>query len=212
MSAGGAWWPALGVAAVLAAFLALWQQARDRRRMRELLSRLERLELALHGAAPAVSEAAAPHRPPSRDVSDEGAQPTADVLYGRTTYVRQLVNGPPAPFQSLADQAIVQVHSALARNLTPAELAQSLCVSLRTLERGLAQTLACSPRQLILAVKMREARRLLLQGGRVSEVADRLGFTSAFHFSRRFKEFYHAAPSELRPAGNGRAPGPNQAS
>lgn len=205
--AGEAVWPALGALAVLVAGLALWLQARDRRRLRELLERLDRLEQALQGQAPL----AAPPRadPLADDASGELSQVSADVLRGRTTWVRQLVARPPVPFLPLADQAVVQVHAALERNLTPAELAGALCVSLRTLERGLAQTLACSPRQLILAVKMREARRLLGQGGRVGEVAERLGFASAFHFSRRFKDFYHVAPSELRNHhGPGAPPGP----
>lgn len=193
-------WVSSGLVALAAATacLALWWQARDRRRMRELLERLERLEQALHEPVPE----AAP-RPAPAGSGEPLPEVSADVLRGRTSWVRQLVTRPPAPFQPLADQAVVQVHAALGRNLTPAELADALCVSLRTLERGLALTLGCSPRQLILAVKMREAFRLLRQGARVGEVADRLGFASAFHFSRRFKDFYHLAPSELRPA-NGR--------
>jgi AraC-like DNA-binding protein len=47
---------------------------------------------------------------------------------------------------------------------------------------------------------MREARRLLGEGRRVSEVADRLGFANPFHFSRRYKRFYGVAPSEARRA------------
>ncbi len=182
--------------AVIVAGLALWLQARDRRCLRELLERLERLEQVLQGQPPPVALPRAEE--PASAVQSEQSQLSADVLRGRTTWVRQLVGRPPEPFLPLADQAIVQVHAALDKNLAPAELADALCVSLRTLERGLAQTLACSPRQLILAVKMREARRLLRQGARVGEVAGRLGFASAFHFSRRFKDFYHVAPSELR--------------
>ena len=84
-------------------------------------------------------------------------------------------------------------------NLAPADLAAALCVSLRTLERGLASALDCTPSQLILAMKMREARRMLRSGRyRVGEVADRLGFPSQFHFSRRFKAYYRVPPSELR--------------
>lgn len=199
-------WFVLGALAVtvVVAGLALWLQARDRRRVCDLVERLDRLEQVLQGQLPAV----APSRGDETAAGSESgaSQVSGDVLRGRTTWVRQLVARPTAPFLPLADQAIVQVHAALHRNLTPADLAGALCVSLRTLERGLAQTLACSPRQLILAVKMREARRLLRQGARVSEVAERLGFASAFHFSRRFKGFYHAAPSELR-AADRRGPG-----
>ena len=107
------------------------------------------------------------------------------------------------PFRALADQTIVCIHRSIEKRLAPGQLADALCVSLRTLERGLGETLGCTPRQLILAMKMREARRLLLRGARVGEVADRLGFANVFHFSRRFKAFYHVAPSEVRTVGSG---------
>lgn len=191
-------WIGLLLGTLATSVLALWLQARDRRRLRDLIERLDRLEQALHQQLPPLVPTGSGASPPSLE---EGmSQVSGDVLRGRTTWVRQLVARPAEPFLPLADQAIVQVHAGLDRNLSPADLAAALCVSLRTLERGLAQTLACSPRQLILAVKMREARRLLRQGARVSEVAQRLGFANAFHFSRRFKDFYHTAPSELRAA------------
>jgi AraC-like DNA-binding protein len=182
---------ALVVVSVFLGALVLRRQVRDRQRLSELIERLDRLEAAL--LEPGQSES-----PGSAADVDTGRQLTADVLAGRTSYVRNLVGSPAAPFQSLADQSIVCVHNSIALNLTPRELADAVCVSLRTLERALAETLGCTPRQLILAMKMREAHRLLTQGARVGEVADRLGFVNAFYFSRRFKAFYHVAPSEIR--------------
>jgi AraC-like DNA-binding protein len=130
--------------------------------------------------------------------ADAAAVPSADVLAGRTSYVRRVVEGSGGEAESLAGQTIACVHRHLGETLTPADLAEELHISLRTLERGLATTLACTPSQLIVAMKMREARRLLLSGRfRVNEVASRLGFSSPYHFSRRFKEFYGVAPSEL---------------
>ncbi len=83
--------------------------------------------------------------------------------------------------------------------VAPSQIAADLYVSLRTLERGLAATLDCSPSQLILAMKMREAKTLLATGQwRVSEVAGHLAFANPFHFSRRFKSFYRVAPSAVR--------------
>jgi AraC-like DNA-binding protein len=48
---------------------------------------------------------------------------------------------------------------------------------------------------------MREARRMLVQGSRVVDVAQQLGFVNVFHFSRRFKSLYRVAPSQVRSAG-----------
>ena len=53
-------------------------------------------------------------------------------------------------------------------------------------------------------MKMREAKRLLEVGDlRVNEVASRLGFSSPFYFSRRFRTFFGMSPSECRQAGEG---------
>jgi len=125
-------------------------------------------------------------------------QLTADVLAGRTSRVHQLIEEGAVQGLPLADQAIVRIHAHLEENLTPAELARELNVSLRSLERGLAFSLDCTPRELILALKMREARRLLESGElNVTGVAYRLGFSSPSHFSRRFRAFFKVPPSEI---------------
>jgi transcriptional regulator GlxA family with amidase domain len=134
--------------------------------------------------------------------SDDAGPPddglSRDVLAGRTSFVRRAVDGDLGQPASLAGQAIAVVHARLRDNVQPAELAGELAVSLRTLERGLAAELGCSPRQLILAMKMREAHRLLESGRfRVNEVASRLGFATPSHFSRSFRAFYRIPPSSL---------------
>lgn len=98
-------------------------------------------------------------------------------------------------------RALRAVRARLAAALTPAQLADALCMSLRTLERHLTETLGCSPGELILAEKMREARRLLAQGGlQVQEVARRVGYDDPAHFSRRFKAYFGVAPKAFAAA------------
>ncbi len=136
-------------------------------------------------------------------LSGEGLKPTSsagkltrDVLAGRTTHIHRLVEQGAVKGLPLADQAIIVVHAHLKENLLPAELARELNVSLRSLERGLSLALDCTPQELILAIKMREARRLLECGEfNVTGVAARLGFSSPSHFSRRFRAFYKVPPS-----------------
>lgn len=205
----GTWLVATGalvlvLAAAVAALLVV--QARQRRQVGALLERLEGLE---------ARWAASASRPPSGPIAVVSAAeeassassftPSGDVLAGMTSHVERIVQSGGGTAQSLADQAIFCVHRHLTENVTPNVISDELYVSLRTLERGLAVALDCTPSQLILAMKMREARRLLESGEcRVAEVADRLGFANAFHFSRRFKSFYRVSPSELRQAAGGR--------
>lgn len=188
----------IGVVVGALSVVVVLRERRHQRQMAALLERLAELDAA-RGVSPEVmtlpsdrtrSADGAPREP-------SGSSPTADVLAGRTSHVRRMVEGESVEATTLADQAIVCVHRYLEENVTPSEIAAELYVSLRTLERGLASELDCTPSQLILAMKMREARRLLRSDRfTVSEVAYRLAFSSPSHFSRRYKSFYGRAPSE----------------
>jgi AraC-like DNA-binding protein len=203
---------AIAAAALALAVVLALARRRERRAISALLERLERLEArqADHGAEAVAHLAAVGGSAGTAGTAEEGESSdalTADVLAGMTSRVRRIVASDGAAAETLADQAIFKVQRALNTTITPSQLAGELFVSLRTLERGLAEALGCTPGQLIMAMKMREARRLLESGRhRVAEVADRLGFASPFHFSRRFKAFYRVAPSAVRQTA-GRAEG-----
>lgn len=179
-------------AAVLVLAGLLLVQRRTRRQLDQLMQRIDGLEKRIP-SADSEPAAAAPD-----DANDEAERVSRDVLAGRTSFVRRAVGGELTRPVSLAGQAIALVHARIRDNVAPAELASELAISLRTLERGLAAELGCSPRQLILAMKMREAGRLLGSGRyRVSEVANELGFATPSHFSRCFRSFYRVPPSEV---------------
>lgn len=166
--------------------------------MRALLDRLDALSTA---TGPEASQQAESERWPSKPTSSGESSLSAitgDVLAGRTTRVRELLESGHIQGLPLADQAIVQIYERIDHALTPSDLADALHVSLRSLERGLSLALDCSPRELILAAKMREARRLLeTQELNVTGVAYRLGFSSPSHFSRRFRSFFKRSPSDV---------------
>jgi AraC-like DNA-binding protein len=173
---------------------------RQRRLFAALLKRLDELEARWQATGPPGGPGGGVQEAGVDTETDEerGFSRTGDVLAGLTTHVQRIVQGSGGA-RSLADQAIVAVHRRIRENVNPAQIAGDLFVSQRTLERGLAASLDCSPSQLILAMKMREAKRLLTDGQwRVNEVAEHLAFANAFHFSRRFKSFYRVAPSSLR--------------
>lgn len=197
-------WFAAGGVVVLAMAVVITvlviRQARQQRQMIALLDRLAGIETRWAPSTPVPAQPiAAGDAAQVGTVADSTFTPSGDVLAGMTSHVNRIVESGGGIAQSLADQAIFCVHRHIEENVAPAAIAEELFVSLRTLERGLAVALDCTPSQLILAMKMREARRLLEAGeGRVADVAERLGFANAFHFSRRFKSFYRVSPSELR--------------
>jgi AraC-like DNA-binding protein len=100
--------------------------------------------------------------------------------------------------RALAEQTLAWVLQHLSANPSVADLAKAMHVTPRTLQRGLQRSLECTPRELLLTVRMREAKRLLKTGAyRVSEAAYEVGFEDPAHFSRRFKAYYGCTPSEL---------------
>lgn len=190
---------AIAVVALIAAAVVL-RERHHRRRRAELETRLADLEgilvrLSDDGSDGVRHDDDAADDPPSgaHDVAPRGPLSTAISIISRDL-------GPGLPGPDRVDlRAALMVYERLDEPLTPADLADGLNVSLRSLQRGLSSALGCSPRELILAVKMREAKRRLLDGDcRVQEAARSVGFDDPFHFSRRFKSYYGLAPSEVQ--------------
>ena len=72
----------------------------------------------------------------------------------------------------------------------------TLCrVSLRQLERYFNDSFDRPPQEWLNEARFREAEKLLLNGLSVKEVAYRLGFKQASHFSRLFKQHTGRPPS-----------------
>jgi AraC-like DNA-binding protein len=99
-------------------------------------------------------------------------------------------------YQAMTKHAVQYIRDHLQESLSVSAMASAVHASTRTLQRALKETLNCSPTEILLAVKMHEAKRLLGKGSmNVSETAYRLGFENADHFSRRFKSYYGVPPS-----------------
>lgn len=176
---------------------------RQKRQIRTLMSRLEAVEQQTFDRVASISGTFDAGTVPAEDEGpDQGSD--GDVLAGFTSHINRIVAGAGDGILGLADRAILQIHENLEESYRPAQLADDLYISLRTLERGLAEVFDCTPSQLITAMKMRMAKRMLESGHfRVNEVASRLGFSSPFYFSRRFRTYFGVAPSECRQAAGG---------
>jgi len=179
----------------------VFRERHHRKRRAALETQLTSLEGVLVGlAAPSSDEPAAEELDPT-----SGAFQSADSFSPRgplSTAISILQNGlrPNLPAPDRVDlRATCHIYEHLQRPLTPADLADGLNLSLRSLQRGLSGTLGCTPRELILAIKMREAKRCLIEDdARVQEAARAVGFDDPFHFSRRFKAYYRVSPTEMQ--------------
>ncbi|MCK4306191.1 MAG: helix-turn-helix domain-containing protein [Candidatus Eisenbacteria sp.] len=155
----------------------LWKRRRYRIRVREMMTRIEELST---------------QTPPS----------PADPRDWVARVTDRLADVPPetTAASDTISRVLIHVRNHLGENLTVADLAASVGVSLRTLQRACQDELGAPPRDVILAVKMRSAHEALISGKwRVGEVAEQVGFESPYHFSRRFKDFYGKPPSTMIP-------------
>jgi len=184
----------LTAAVLILGIVLLWREFENRRQVRALLERLNKIDV----SAEDIPAALKADTVPETAAGNGTPHPTADILHGRTTYVQRLIDGERKHDLRQEEQAILAIYDHITESYSPAMLADDLHISLRTLERGISQSLDCSPRKLIVAVKMREAYRLLSEERlSVTAVSYRLGFSSPSHFSRRFKAFYRISPSEV---------------
>jgi AraC-like DNA-binding protein len=88
-------------------------------------------------------------------------------------------------------------HLAKTAGFKPTKLAQTLGVSLRTLQRHFRLHYAVTVSEWLTSTRLEEAYTRIVAGERVKEVAFDLGFNQLSHFSREFKRFYGVPPSLL---------------
>ncbi len=203
-------------AATVVIFLAvvLTLRWRHRSRVTALMTSLRALEQLepTPGPAPPPDPSTTPagpvlppaSRPDVRAITDAVQRLAPDASLSQTSLATKIVwaleghSGEEDTPEGLARRALDYLRTHLDQKVTVTGLARVVHVSPRTLQRGIKDALRCSPRELILAVKMKEARRLLETGTiRVSEVAYRVGFDTPDHFSRRFKDYHGVPPSTV---------------
>ncbi len=97
---------------------------------------------------------------------------------------------------ALLKQAIEKMNSCLETNLSIAELASSMNISLSSLKRLFKKYTGMSVYKYYLTLKTRLATTLLQGGMSVGEVANRLGFSSPAYFSATYKREAGKNPSE----------------
>lgn len=74
-----------------------------------------------------------------------------------------------------------------------------LCMSRATLYRRMISVTGQKPTEFIRIMRLKEAARLLKEGDMsVSEVVDRVGFSSTSYFNKRFKELFGVQPSQYK--------------
>lgn len=98
-------------------------------------------------------------------------------------------------------KAVEQIQHHYGENLSVNEIASNCSVSVSLLNLLFNRQFNVGPRRYLLSLRMREARRLLLDNRyRIGKVAELTGFQSANYFSRAFKSYHGITPEEYRSA------------
>ena len=96
-------------------------------------------------------------------------------------------------------EAVRLMETNLEECLSPKELSAYVELSVRQLERSFRMYLDCTPMQYYLRLRLRNARRLLLQTERSTrDIGLACGFNSAAHFSKSYRDMFNASPREER--------------
>jgi len=91
-------------------------------------------------------------------------------------------------------QAMTFMRANLARRLSVAAIARHVAMSPSHFAHRFRDVARMSPMQYLKHVRLLEARWLVLEGGGAGEVATRVGYASAAHFSRDFRERFALPP------------------
>ncbi|HEY1055754.1 MAG TPA: helix-turn-helix domain-containing protein [Emticicia sp.] len=102
-----------------------------------------------------------------------------------------------------AEKAIVKharafVINQLSNDITPANLATELGVSLRQLQRIFKEELNITPNTFITTLKLEEAATMLkTENKNISEIAYAVGFSDPAYFTKVFKKYFGKSPKEF---------------
>ncbi|WP_327309909.1 AraC family transcriptional regulator (plasmid) [Streptomyces sp. NBC_01298] len=101
--------------------------------------------------------------------------------------------------EHLVQRAVAVIRERFAEPLSLEDLAQSAMVSKYYFLRVFTRVTGVTPGRFLSAVRLQEAKRLLLSTSlNVSDVATRVGYSSAGSFTRRFTESVGLSPTQYR--------------
>lgn len=117
--------------------------------------------------------------------------------YSNVQWQLPQITGGLAPYLLSRLKEWIEQHLHLA--ITLADLAEQTQLSEYHFAHMFKQSTGISPHQYVLQQRLKKAHRLILSSQHdLTEIALQCGFSSASHFSTRFKQYYGCRPSQLR--------------
>jgi AraC-like DNA-binding protein len=110
----------------------------------------------------------------------------------------RLIEGPPLPDRPLAHRLRELLDERLVEGLALDEAAHLVHAHPAHLVRAFSAAFGIAPHQYLMSRRVDRARRLLLDGGKPSEVATATGFYDQSHLTRHFKRLVGVSPGRYR--------------
>lgn len=105
----------------------------------------------------------------------------------------------------MVQQAVGLIETRFAQPITLRNLVEELQFSPGYLSVRIKQQTGMNFSEYLLHVRLREARRMLLQtNDKIAEIAEKVGYADPFYLSRLFKQVTGRTPSEFRRHGEDR--------
>lgn len=142
--------------------------------------------------------------------NDEGSSrlASATLSFLLCKWERSLEKGGKESHRHNAVQQVVNYMNAnLEKHITVRSMAEKAGFSERRFRQVFELAKGMPPKQYLESLRMKMAEALLLNTSLpILSIADRLGYCSQFHFSKRFSAVYLISPSQYRKSPNGKKP------
>jgi AraC-like DNA-binding protein len=121
-----------------------------------------------------------------------------ESLLSRLLYANTIRHQVAGPQQALAESLIDYMHQNLG-SVTVAKLAQKACLSERRLRIVFKAVTGKSPKEFYDILRLNEGASMLRNSAQtLFQIADTLGYSSEFHFSKAFRKNFGIPPSQYR--------------
>ncbi len=114
-----------------------------------------------------------------------------------TTLECDLVNDLPA-LPARINKAIIYMQQNIGKQISNADLADASCLSPARFYELFRQSTGVSPQHYLTQCRLRTAKRLLIQGDSLSNIAADVGFSDQSSFGRAFQKAFDISPAKWR--------------
>lgn len=98
----------------------------------------------------------------------------------------------------VVDEALKYINSHISEAIKLEVMAKEIGVSSSYLYKVFYKVMDIAPSQYILKYKVSRAQKLLIANHQINDIASRLGFSSAYHFSKVFKQQMQMSPKQYQ--------------